>query len=260
MRRVGFESVSEAFTISNSANVSVYDVTITGKRGHSAIRSAGSSRVFIGAVTDRTRGPMVSDRGIMEDEAGQYHACGSSKPSMGAVIWNVKWGVDGCFESHASQPRATLIDHCSGGFIQSRQGGAGDKVPNHLNDLTIWNMYVERTGIPSNKGEAPAGGEWDWWRMGRNASGAQLLADNWKFVRPIVVGIHGVPVKFYYEPFTENGVEKNKQMKYEESTGTKVEVDIDGQKYESLYEAQLVHRLKKEGKTSAWPNVLKALR
>ena len=51
-----FTSVSEATSIINSANVSAYDITIDGNRGHSAIRSAGSSRVFIGKVTDRTDG------------------------------------------------------------------------------------------------------------------------------------------------------------------------------------------------------------
>ena len=64
---------------------------------------------------------------------------------MGAVIWRVHWGLDACFESHATQPRATLIDNCTGGFMQSRQGGDYNQLPNHLDDLTIWNMYSERS-------------------------------------------------------------------------------------------------------------------
>ncbi len=92
MRRVKFTSVSEATSIINSANVSAYDITIDGNRGHSAIRSAGSSRVFIGKVTDRTDGLLIDDRNTREEGAGQYHACGVSKPSMGAVIWRVHWG------------------------------------------------------------------------------------------------------------------------------------------------------------------------
>src|SRR3712207_7660824 len=59
---------------------------------------------------------------------------------MGAVIWNVKWGDDSCFESHATQPRATLIDCCSGGFMHWRQGGDSAQMPNHLENLTIWNF------------------------------------------------------------------------------------------------------------------------
>ena len=103
MRRVNFISVSEANSITSSANVSAYDIKIDGNRGHAAIRSQGSSRVFIGKVTDRTNGPLIDNRGVIQQGAGQYHACGVSKPSMGAVIWRVHWGLDACFESHATQ-------------------------------------------------------------------------------------------------------------------------------------------------------------
>ena len=225
LRRVDFENVSEAMSIGNSANCSAYDVNITGNRGHAAIRSAGSSRVFIGAVTDRTAGPSVDDSSVMIEDAGQYHACGVSKQSMGAVIWNVHWGTDGCFEAHATQPRATLIDNCQGGFMQSRQGGDSNQVPNHLADLTIWNMNVERTGPLSNKGDAPADGKFDWWRYGSDSS--ERVANNWKFLPPVVVGMHGVKIDF---------VQDEKQIKLDESNGTKVEP-------ESLYEAQLKLRL-----------------
>lgn len=231
LRRVDFENVSEAMTITSSANCSAYDVNITGSRGHSAIRSAGSSRIFIGAVTDRTAGPAVDDASKTIDDAGQYHACGVSKPSMGAVIWNVHWGTDGCFEAHATQPRATLIDNCQGGFMQSRQGGDSDQVPNHLADLTIWNMNVEQVGPPSNKGDAPADGKFDWWRYGNNQNGG--IANNWKFLPPVVVGIHGLKIEF---------VQDEKQIKLDESNGTKVQP-------ESLYEAQLKLRL---GYVPAW--------
>lgn len=231
LRRVDFKNVSEAMSITTSANCSAYDVNITGYRGHSAIRSAGSSRIFIGAVTDRTAGPAVGDANKKIDDAGQYHACGVSKPSMGAVIWNVHWGTDGCFEAHATQPRATLIDNCHGGFMQSRQGGDSDQVPNHLADLTIWNMNVEQVGPLSNKGDAPADGKFDWWRYGSESS--QRVANNWKILPPVVVGIHGMKVDF---------VQDEKQIKLDESNGTKVQP-------ESLYEAQLKLRL---GYVPAW--------
>ena len=225
LRRVDFENVSEAMSISGSVNCSAYDVNITGNRGHSAIRSAGSSRIFIGAVTDRTAGPAVDDANKKIDDAGQYHACGVSKPSMGAVIWNVHWGTDGCFEAHATQPRATLIDNCQGGFMQSRQGGDSNQVPDHLGDLTIWNLNVEQVGPLSNKGDAPADGKFDWWRYGSGSS--VRVANNWKFLPPVVVGMHGMKIDF---------VQDEKQIKLDESNGTKVEP-------ESLYEAQLKLRL-----------------
>lgn len=215
MRRVDFKDVSEAASIISSANVSVYDVNILGNRGHAAIRSQGSSRVFIGKVTDRTTGPLDDSPYTVTEGAGQYHACGVSKPSMGAVIWNVYWGDDACFEAHATQPRATLIDMCKGGFVQSRQGGDADQVPNHLNDLTIWNMYSTKTKLNGN-GNLPANGEFDWWRDGWKY---------WKILPPIIVGFHGEPANFVDD-----------QVKLDENNGVPVLP-------ESLYEAQLQKRL-----------------
>lgn len=225
MRRVNFTSVSEANSITSSANVSAYDIVIDGNRGHAAIRSQGSSRVFIGKVTDRTNGPLVDSRGVIQQGAGQYHACGVSKPSMGAVIWRIHWGVDACFESHATQPRATLIDNCTGGFMQSRQGGDYNQLPNHLNDLTIWNMYSERSRTATGN-SAPAG-VFDWWRIGFKG---------WKFLPPVIVGFHGEPLNFMQE-----------QVRLDESNGIPVEP-------QSLYEAQLAKRL---GFVPGWLKALK---
>lgn len=226
MRRVNFESVSEAASIISSANFSAYKINITGNRGHAAIRSQGSSRVFIGAVRDCTDGPLADEYPTFQTNTGQYHACGVSKPSMGAVIWKVTWGDDACFESHATQPRATLIDNCTGGFVQSRQGGDANQVPNHLNDLTIWNMFSTNTKLNGN-GTLPANGEFDWWRTGWKY---------WKILPPVIVGFHDDPVKFVQE-----------QVKLDESNGVPVEP-------QSLYEAQLERRL---GSVPAWLKALK---
>lgn len=131
-----FESVSEAITFGESANCSAYNITITGNRGHSAVRAQGSSRVFIGKVQDES----ADSRGH-----GQWHGCGVSKPSIGTVVWNCNWGQDACFESHATQPRATLFDNCRGGLVRYHAGGAENEAPNHLADLTLWNLYVTGT-------------------------------------------------------------------------------------------------------------------
>lgn len=233
VRRVDFESVSEALSIVSCANVSAYTINITGNRGHSAVRSQASSRVFIGDVTDTSAGyytSVVSGGGELDysggirPNAGQYHGCGVSKQSMGAVIWNVHWGDDACFESHATQPRATLIDQCTGGFMPWREGGDANQLPNHLNDLTIWNMNATRvTYDPS----------WNnrfiWWD------------DNnrwWKNLPPIIVGFHGTSITFD---------ESEDQIKRLESNGTQVSPS-------SLYEAQLKLRL---GYVPAWLNSLK---
>lgn len=228
MRRVNFVSVSEALSVVNSANVSVYDVEISGNRGHSAIRSQASSRVFIGKVYDHSSGYELTNSGgnvlgsYMEN-AGQYHACGVSKQSLGAVIWNVQWGDDACFESHATQPRATLIDCCTGGFMQWREGGDLVQLPNHLDDLVIWNMNATAVKATDNN-------PFVWWSTG--------TSNYWKNLPPVIVGFHGQTVNFSTDA---------NQVKYLESNGAAVTPN-------SLYEAQLEKRL---GGVPAWLNALK---
>ena len=211
IRRVRFTSVSEACSVTNSSNVSVYDIIFDGNRGHSSIRSQVSTKVFIGATKDISSGPGV-DTGAYIEGAGQYHAVGVSKPSIGTVLWRNTWGSDSCFESHATQPRATLIDCCKGGWMRSRQGGDALQVPNHLADLTIWNFC---SITPGNR-------DFYWW----DHSGKY-----WRFLPPIVVGFHGEPTTF-----------NESQMKANFSNGTAVTP-------ESLYEAQLKNRL---GAVPAW--------
>lgn len=230
MRRVNFESVSEAHSFVSCANTSAYDIEISGNRGHSAIRSQASSRVFIGKVYDHSNGYIAVNSGGDQlgnymESAGQYHGCGVSKQSMGAVIWNVRWGDDSCFESHATQPRATLIDICQGGFVAWREGGDMAQLPNHLNDLTIWNMNATR--VVCDEGW---NGKWIWWNDAYDGW--------WKNMPPIIVGWNGISVPF---DTSEN------QIKYYESLDAPVSPN-------SLYEAQLKQRL---GYVPGWLSALK---
>ncbi len=154
VRRVNFVNVSEACSIINSANVSAYDIQISGNQGHAAVRAQASSRVFLGAITDL---------------AGQYHSVGVSKQSMGTVIYKATWTSDTCFESHASQPRATLFDNCEGGLLYNHAGGDSAEAPNHLADLTLWNFNAT----------ASSASLFHWW----DDSNAY-----WKFLPPVIVG------------------------------------------------------------------------
>lgn len=205
LRRVRFTSVSEACSVTNCSNVSVYDIHFNGRRGHSSIRSQVSTRVFIGATIDEANGYLIDSPSVFQEKAGQYHAVGVSKPSMGTVLWRNVWGSDACFESHATQPRATLIDCCRGGWMKSRQGGDENQVPNHLADLTVWNF--ESLTSQAN---------FNWW---------DHESKWWKFLPPVVAGFHGQSVTF-----------DESQMKVNFSNGMPVNP-------ESLYEAQLKNRL-----------------
>lgn len=227
IRRVDFQDISEAAILSFSANCSAYDIEIKGVRGHSGVRSASSSRIFMGKIRETGRG-LVADKspmeGQMQDNVGQYHASGVSNTALGTVLWNNTWGNDSFFESHSKQPRATLVDRCKGGFTESRFGGADTNVPNHLDDMTIWNFEATRVTIAA--GNDP----FKWWKS------TDLW---WKNLPPTIIGMHGEgPVNFDPRP---------EQIKYLESNGQAVEPL-------SLYEAQLIERL---GAVPAWLNSLK---
>lgn len=224
IRNVGFESISEAMTFSESANCSAYNIEITGVRGHSAVRAAGSTRVFIGGISDKSQDK--SQNGSYAIGNGQWHGSGVSKPSIGNVIYASSWGDNACFESHATQPRATLFDNCEGGLVRYHAGGSDIEAPNHLRDLTIWNLNVTGTVDEQHR---PWNADFKWWD-----------ANNiwWKIYPPIVVGTYGQAVTFSKE---------EGQLTYEESTGSKVYP-------ESLYEAQLKRRL---GTLPAWIKSLK---
>jgi len=183
LRRCRFVDVSEAMSIINSANVSVYSCSIEGNRGHAAIRSQGSSRVFLGAINDR---------------AGQWHSVGVSKPAIGTVVWRVSMAGNTSFEMHASQPRATLFDACDGGPFNKGVGGDVGNTPFHLADLVYWNYRQKQSSLA----------ECDLW--GTRYKG---------FVMPLFVGFHGVDTRFRPEQVTvdeSHGAAVNPQSLFEE--------------------------------------------
>lgn len=191
MRRCRFTDISEGLSIIGSANISVTDCVITGTLGHSAMRAQGSSRVFFGMI---------------DDQPAQWHSVGFSKPSMGTVLWRITTNPNSCFESHASQPRASLLDVCQGAFKRGRAGGAVSSNPNHLADLVFWNYKETDEGSK----------DFDFWAKD---------TPFWRFLPPIIVGFHGAGTTFLQS-----------EVKYEESNGAPVHP-------ESLYEAQLKLRL-----------------
>lgn len=153
IRRCRFTNVSEGASIMLSANVSVYNCTLTGLQGHAALRAQASSHIFLGKITD---------------EPAQYHSVGVSKTAIGNVLWRNETAANSCFESHSSQPRATLIDACRGGFLPNHAGGDAALGPNHLADLVLWN-YRATSGS----------GRFDLWQR------------NNRFLMPIIAGFQG---------------------------------------------------------------------
>lgn len=197
VRNCRFTDVNGACRTSLCANVTIQNCIITGNPGHNAISSNASTRVLIAKV---------------DDQSSQWHAPGVAGPAIGTVLWRVKYTDKTSFETHASQPRATLFDCTEGGFFIGRGGGARHNLPNHLRDLVLWN-YKETDG-PDKDFEFWSSKTWFW-----------------KIIPPIVVGFHGAGTTF-----------KEDQIQELESLGTPV-------KPESLYESQLELRL---GKLPEW--------
>lgn len=154
--------------------------------------------------------------GLINDTSnyGQFHGAAMSHKTSGSVIWRVKTPKQG-WDSHADIPTTNLVDLYEGSKM-TNHGGFYKNEPHHLKGLTLWNY--KRVGDTIT--------DYDFWRL----SGKDMY---WGFavVNPIVVGLHGTKTSL-----------NEKNIGYLESLGTKVFP-------ESLYEAQLKHRL---GKTPKW--------
>ena len=194
-----FKNVNNAAAFHHSAACTVLNVTIEGNEGHSSISSAGGSTGVLLAKID--------------DKVGMHHAVGVGGGSTTAtVVWRCEYPPSSSFESHASQPRCTLLDNVEGGFFLGRAGGARFNLPNHGRYLVLWN-YKE-TDQPETNFNFQSDKTW-----------------YWQMVPPIVVGFHGSGTTF-----------NEKEVQINESLGTPV-------KPESLFEEQLKLRL---GKLPKW--------
>ena len=154
--------------------------------------------------------------GLINDTSnyGQFHGAAMSHKTSGSVIWRVKTPKQG-WDSHADIPTTNLVDLYEGSKM-TNHGGFYKNEPHHLKGLTLWNY--KRVGDTISN--------YDFWSL----SGKGMY---WGFavVKPTIVGLHGSKTSF-----------NEKNIGYLESLGTKVSP-------ESLYEAQLKHRL---GKMPKW--------
>ena len=192
---IEFSAVSQAAQIKFSAYSTALDVRYSGNPGHNFISTNSATGCFIGKNKDVT--------------TGVWHGCGVNGKSIGNVFWrnsSPKNGNSG-IEMHASQPRSTLIDACSGGMFFN-QGGSTGALPNHLKNMVLWNFdgvsYQNnnvKTFRPNNE---------------------TIYA---KFITPIISGLKG---------FTMSSATHQTQVN--ESSGTHVDET-------SLYESQLAYRL-----------------
>jgi|TARA_R110002050_G_scaffold296094_1_gene455670 hypothetical protein len=192
---VEFSAMSQAAIILFSANVTALNNVYTGNPGHNFITTNSSTGCFLGKNNDLT--------------TGVWHGSGVNGKSIGNVLWRNTHPQNGSsgIEMHASQPRSTLVDACTGGIFFN-QGGALQSLPNHLKNMVLWNFE----GVSYRNDFVKS------FRPNNETAYA-------KFITPIISGLKG---------FTMSN--QANQYQVNESPGTHVDE-------ESLYEAQLKYRL-----------------
>ena len=116
-----------------SSAVTVQDLLLDGNRGHHAVSLHGTSHSLVQRVNDT---------------ASHWHAGGVAGPASGNVFLNCSYPADTCYEAHASQPRWTLFDNTTGGWMYGRWGGAQFNQPNHMHGLVFWNYKNIGKGVP----------------------------------------------------------------------------------------------------------------
>ncbi len=196
VRKCRFTDVNRVVAVVGSAAITLEDLLIDGNFGHNAVTLNGSSHCKVQRVDDR---------------AGQWHAGGVAGTSSGNVFLRCAYTEDTCYESHASQPRWTLFDNISGGWMYGRWGGSDFNQPNHMHGLVFWNYNNTGTGEP---------GEFHFMRPD-SVYGRTIM--------PYVIGFHGNPQAW-----------DTNQVAVLESNGAPVQP-------ESLYEAQF--QLRTAGQT-----------
>ena len=187
VRNCRFINVNRVLSVGGSAAVTVEDLSLEGNRGHNAVSLHGSSHCLVRRINDT---------------ASHWHAGGVAGTCSGNVFQHCNYPEDTCYESHASQPRWTLFDNMTGGWMYGRWGGAEGSQPNHLHGLVFWNY--ENIGA----GES---GEFHFMRPDSKYG---------RIIMPYVIGFHGNPQVF-----------DERQIKMLESNGARVWP-------ESLYTAQ----------------------
>jgi len=212
VRRIRLTDVNAGINITNGYACSVLLIRFDGNCGHFTTAAEGSYGVLMGLIDDATR-------------TGMWHGPGVSGSSAGCVIWRYHGQAKSGPDFHASWPYYNLYDASSSGLVGN--GGNVKLLPNHLRDLTYWNIC--ELGKPYVN--------YDFW----DSPPANTAVDysGVKIVLPNLIGLHGAGSTFVRE-----------HVGCLESPGQPVAP-------ESLYEAQLSLRL---GRTPAWLEAAKAER
>ena len=152
MRRCSFINVVRGYTALSSANISFYQITTAGNRGHYSVVVQNANSIWIG---------------LTEDIAGHHHGTSITHNASGNVFYHSDMVSTQEIDTHRTSPSYdNLWDRCSGGHLHGSSGGSTP--PNHLHRLILWN-YNRLAAQPDKS---------FWSRP--------------FWLEPIIVGLHGV--------------------------------------------------------------------
>ncbi|MFC2110599.1 DUF4955 domain-containing protein [Bacteroidota bacterium] len=128
-----FKDWNECIFIDRSMAVTVKDIEISGKRGHTSYFSRYSYGVLFENCFDN------ADQGLSDGRKGMLHGPGMRWSTTSSVFVNCPMQPDQSIDCHGSHPYANLLDNIQGGKLLGN-GGAERSYPNSGPYLTFWNF------------------------------------------------------------------------------------------------------------------------
>lgn len=214
IKNVKITNFSQGIQVANSFNTTVQDITLTGNPGHLALSILYGNHNLIKDVND---------------SAHTWHAPGLSKFSTHNVILRSRYSPKMGLDLHGAQSMDNLFDNVRGGFVKGHWGAAVQNQPNHLKGLYLWN--AENLG-ESNK---------DLYFMSSDGKYGKLIM-------PHLIGLHGNPLQVQSQREYMQAATQKQWAEYKHLPAPNVAqayIESNGKRVfpESLYEAQLDHRL-----------------
>ncbi|WP_248722475.1 DUF4955 domain-containing protein [Seonamhaeicola sp. ML3] len=134
VKNCDFKDWNECVFVERSIAVTVKDIHIYGKRGHTSYYSRYSYGVLFENCLD------TCDEGLVDvNRKGMLHGPGMRWSTTSSVFKNCPMQPDQSIDCHGSHPYANLLDNIQGGKLLGN-GGAELSYPNSGPYLTFWNF------------------------------------------------------------------------------------------------------------------------
>jgi len=134
IRDCHFKDWNEVIEINSSIAVTVKDIEISGKRGHTSYYSRYSYGVLFENCVDNVNEGLARD-----NRKGMLHGPGMRWSTTSTVFIHCKMPRDQSIDCHGYHPYGNLLDNTIGGKLTGN-GGAENAYPNSGPYLTFWNF------------------------------------------------------------------------------------------------------------------------